>query len=507
MALWSRFQALIFGGAIGAAASDAVTPVLEPVRQQAWQANQHKVVDPNTAAQLAARGIISVDDATDEASRNGVASDRLQALILLSQTFPGLADLDKLSNRELIDPTLLRRALTRHGIPGSWHDPLIALFNDLISPAEVAAAVQQGHLANDGILPEISPGVKVAGGAVTPDAPDGQPPTSVPLTQLDIDPVKEAQGGGIDLERLKVLANLAGLPPGADTVLAMWNRGLIDEATVDAGIREGHLKTKWAGAFKRMRWAVLGAAEYASAHLRGWIDAEEMYKGGALTGHTKDQMDLLYLNRGRPIAPVQAFTAMARGAPGPVGAGYSRGPHPFDEQDFLRALQQSDLRTEYGPTLYGLRYAYPPLFQLGRLAQAGALPEERVRTILKYERYEPQDIDALVSFWYGGTTAKADPYVAKADGQLWTAIHRAFINGDIFTDRADNELAALVPDNATRAEVMQRWEQEKAVTVKQLTPSQIKKAYNGGELTQEAAIIRLELQNWQQADALTYLTS
>jgi hypothetical protein len=383
----------------------------------------------------------------------------------------------------------------------------VALFSDLLSVADVAAAVQQGHLPNDGILPDVSPAVTVAGGAVTPDAPDGQPPSTVPLTQIDIDPVHEAAGGGIDTDRLKVLANLAGLPPGADTVLQMWNRGLIDEATVDAGIREGHLKTKWAGAFKRMRWAVLGAAEYASAHLRGWIDQEEMYKGGALTGHTKDQMDLLYLNRGRPIAPVQAFTAMARGAPGPVGAGYTRGAHPFDEQDFLKALQQSDLRTEYGPTLYGLRYAYPPLFQLGRLAQAGALPEERVRTILKYERYEPQDIDALVAFWYGTGGTKADPLIVKADTQLWTAIHRAYINGDIDETRADDELAALVPDTATRFEVMTRWQQEKNVTVKQLTPSQIKKAYTSGELTQDAAVIRLELQNWQQADALTYLTS
>src|SRR5205085_8648918 len=141
------------------------------------------------------------------------------------------------------------------------------------------------------------------------EAPDGAPPSHVPLTQVDLDPLLEALAHGIDVDRLRVLANLAGLPPGADTLLQMWNRELIDEATVDAGIREGHTKTKWASAFKRMRWAVLGAAEYASAHLRGWITQEEMYRGGKLTGHTKAQMDLLYLNRGRPLAPVQAYTA------------------------------------------------------------------------------------------------------------------------------------------------------------------------------------------------------
>lgn len=508
MAIWNRLQSILFGGAIGAAASDAVRPVLEPVRQRAWEDNPHLALAPSTAGELAAKGIVSEAEAKAEAARNGVGSSRLEALAALSQVFPGLADLDKLSNRKLIEAADVEAALTRHGYPADWHEPLVRLFQDLLSPAEVAAAVQQGHLPNPGILPDVSAAVSVAGGAVTPEAPDGQPPSRVPLTQIDLDPIREAAGSGYTLERLEVLANLAGLPPGADALLQMWNRELIDEETVDAGLREGHLKTKWSAAFKRMRWSVLGAAEYAGAHLRGWITQDEMYKGGALTGHTTDQMDLLYLNRGRPLAPVQAFTAWARGAPHPRGQGYTDRPGTFDQEDFLRALKQSDVRTEYGPILWHNRFAYPPLFQLGRLAQAGALPEDRVREILQFERYEPQDIDALADFWYRGSgTGSTDPHITKAQTQLWTAIHKAYIKGEIDEPRAIRELGTIIAAAAARDGVLVLWTQERDVTVKELTPSQIKAAYKKNGLTIDEAIARLEQQSWTEENARLYLTT
>src|SRR5438067_12948306 len=118
-------------------------------------------------------------------------------------------------------------------------------------------------MPNPGVLPDVSPAVPAVGGQVTADAPDGAAPSHVPLTQIDLDPLLEWQAHGIDFSRAQVEANLAGLPPGPMELLALWNREQIDEASVDAGIREGHMKTKWASAFKRMRRAVLGAAEDA----------------------------------------------------------------------------------------------------------------------------------------------------------------------------------------------------------------------------------------------------
>jgi hypothetical protein len=369
----------------------------------------------------------------------------------------------------------------------------------LLSPAEVAAGVQQGHLPNPGILPDVSAAVPAVGGQVKAESPDGAKPSSVPLTQIDIGPIDEAKGSGVDLDRLKVIANLAGLPPGSAELLTMWNRELIDEDSVDAGLREGHLKTKWSQAYKRMRWNVLGAAEYAGLHLRGWITQDEMYKGGKLTGHTKDQMDKMYLNRGRPLAPVQAFTAWARGAPHPKGLGYTDRAGTFDEQDFLKALQQSDVRTEYGPILWHNRYAYPTLFQLGRLATAGAITPERTREILKFERYEKQEIDALVGFWTKDVAAKADSHVTSEQNRLRTTTHSSYLSGEISKTVARNSLTVAGVASASLDAIMRIWDTEKNLIRAQLTAANVKKAFNKGGKNNATG------QKWTRDEALAAL--
>lgn len=479
-ALWNKVEGFLFGGAIAGAFSRAVEAVLEPVKQHAWQRNPVKVLDVGQLAELVAKGLAPASSLTDEATRTGYDATRLAALAALAQSFPGLADLDRMSNRDLVTDDLVEKALSRHAIPPEYHAPIKALFSDLLSVADVAAAIQQGHLPNPGILPDISAAVTPAFGAVTPTAPDGQPPSAVPLTQIDIDPVKEAAGQGFDVDRLKVRANLSGLPPGPAELLTMWNRNEITEEAVDAGLREGHLKTKWSGAFKRMRWAVLSASEYANAYIRAWVTQEEMYAGGALTGHTPDQMDLLYKNRGRPLAPVQAFTAWAREAPHPQIPGEPDRPGTFDFTDFEQAVRRSDVQTWYAPILWHNRYAYPPLFQLGRLAMAGALPEERVRTILKYERYEQEDIDALVKFWYATKSAVAkeatvSDVLALLDG------------GRITVEDASSAIEALgYPPDETQYK-LDLIDARRVVSAKNAAVADLHTAYKKGQVTEAFA--------------------
>lgn len=473
--IWGRVQAFLTGAAISRASSDAVGPVMEPVRQRSNQKNAVRVIDPGTVAELLAKRWIDSTEAEEEAKRSGVNSSRVNALSALAQAWPGLGSLDQLTNRKLISDDDARAILRRLGYaedlittPDGKDGPLIRLFANLTSLAELAAGVQQGHLVNevapDGepILPNVEKSVTAPGTAVTPDAPDGEPPSDVPLTTItSLKPIELAEALGFDVDQLRLVANLSGLPPGPAELLTMWNRNEITEEAVDAGMREGHIKTKWTQALKRMRWAVLGASEYANAYVRQWVTLEEMYKGGALTGHTKEQMDLLYKNRGRPIATVQAFNAWAREAPHPKIPGEPDRPGTFDYQDFEEAMRRSDVQTWYAPVEWELRWAYPPLFQLGRLAQAGALKEDRVRAILKKERYEPQDIDALVSFWYSSTTAKTDPWVSKAQTHLWTALHKAFVGNAVDESLARVDMTSLGISTADQDQIIALWDAEK----------------------------------------------
>src|SRR5205823_2059586 len=101
------------------------------------------------------------------------------------------------------------------------------------------------------------------------------------------------------------------------------------------------------------------ASEYATLYLKGWITETDMNTGGALHGFTPAQMNLMYLERGRPAAPGQMATAAVRGINGPDGT-------PMNKDQFLKGIRQSDIRPEWGEMLWESRFLYPPLFQLTR---------------------------------------------------------------------------------------------------------------------------------------------
>jgi hypothetical protein len=273
------------------------------------------------------------------------------------------------------------------------------------------------------------------------------------------------------------------------------------------------MKTKWAHAFKRMRWHVLSAPEYAGLWLRGWITKQQAIRGGALTGATPEQMDLLYKNRGRPMAPVQAFTAWARKAPHPVGEGIPDRPGTFDFQDFKRAIQQSDIRTEYVEPLWAIRYAYPSLFIVNRLVLAGAIQAATAKDWLQKQRMAPEVITALEAYWGSQGVGTAGPYVGRAQTQLWGTVHRTFVARETNVTQARGAMSSLGIPKADQDVILQLWQNERDLVRKQLTPAQLKKAFNkaarneatGQPWTLDETLAALVAQGYSVEGATDYL--
>src|SRR5262249_11517321 len=142
----------------------------------------------------------------------------------------------------------------REAIEDEWIGPLADLLRVLLTPAELANAVVQGHRTFDSALAD----AELQG-----------------YTQADF----------------QTMVDNTGLPPGPETLLDWWRRGIIDEGELAQGIREGHTKVKYIPFYEAARTRVLGATEWATARLRGHATAAESYAGGALTGHTQEQMD------------------------------------------------------------------------------------------------------------------------------------------------------------------------------------------------------------------------
>lgn len=500
---------LLASVAFGRAISPVLVPGIKDMENFAWSTLRVHPLSVETAAALWVEGVWEKDRADTEASYTGYSTSRLEAIQQLLNDPPAVELLYQLWRRQQIDDTKFNQALKHLRVEEDYWKGLRALHDIRLSAEVVANAVQQGHMPNDGILPQIDPTVVFPAGYRQPQAPDDAGPSHVPLTQIAVDPTNEARAHGVDVDRLKILANLVGLPPGPEALLTMWNRNLIDEDSVDAGIREGHMKTKWAHAYKRMRWAVLTGPEYAELHLRDWITEGEMNRGGALTGHTPDQMRNLYRNRGRTATPRQVWLAVARGKVGPRGVTATKLDHE-------QAIRRSNIRPEYSDMLWEIRFNYPPLFQLGRLVQAGAISPETAAKWAGFQLYGTDVTDALLIYWrsvypgpVGGVAgeAKAGPRTKAAQTTAITEIRGAFLLGQTDEGQARAWLAQIGVDADEIDGMIPIWDVMRAVPQRGLTAAQIKKAARNlpAAWPRARALDELELLGYTADDAATIL--
>jgi hypothetical protein len=396
VAFWNRF----FGGAgstaagvaIGATAVPALAPAAQAVVNEAWRLHPNRPPDVIVITQGVAQGQVPEPEARVWASENGFGDAQFDALVAVADTGPGVAYAFELWRRNLIGETQFRRALKREAFEQEWIDALVALRRVLLSPSELANAVVQGHRSMD---------------AATADA------------KLQ----------GLSEADFAVMVENTGLPPGPETGLAWLRRGILDEAEFGDVILEGHTKPKYIPKYLAALHPVLTATEYAELHLRQWISAPEMISGGALTGYTPEQMQLLYENRGRPATGHQILIGLRRG--GVVGGSLAGIP-----QAFVDAIARSNIRPEYTNPLWHAATSYPSGFMIRGATQAGDITPTQAHDLLFESGWNEKWIDVFVNSWAGGATAEGK---ALTKAELLTEFEGGYITESELRDH----LAAL----------------------------------------------------------------
>jgi len=506
VAIWSRLTSGIAGFGIGAATADAVTPELEPLKQTAWRNSPHRVLGEGTAAALRARqtvaGAEGIDlqgvNLADDAARQGIGHNRFDLLTELARREPDVGSLIQLRRRgiatgdkEGISTHEFRRLLRRSGYEVETIDAIVELLQDRLEPPVVALAIVRGILHDPGFLP------------VGPPTKPGKV-KAFPVSGLDA--LDEAQANGMSRDRLFVQTAIAGRPMGPEAAAAAVFRDIIEPQDYQRAIAEGDVRNEWAQAIFETARQIPSVADYVNARIRGWITEAEMNAGTARHGMSPADTHLLYLRTGRPAAPGQMATAAARGIHGPDGT-------PMDRKQFLKGIAESDIRPEWGPMLWESRFLYPPLFQLTRLVQAGAIDADTAREWAVKDRYPPEVVTALHAYWTAPSAAKADTHLGKAQTQLWTTTHRSYLSGESDDATATAALQAAGVTAATAPAVLALWQHERDLVRKQLTPAQVKKAWakvvrneaTGAAWTRDDAIAELIQRGYTHADATTYL--
>jgi hypothetical protein len=428
------------GAALGTAASVAFEPAFEPARQDAWSQNDFRVLDPSLYASLVAQGAIDLATGANLSQLSGFNASRFDSLVYLAQRAPTHSEAQDLRRRGRITADQLRHTFAKEQIEEQYWDALAELVDDRLSAQAVALGIIRSMLPDPGFFP-----VKLdTTGGVVPAYPVSA-----------IDPVTEAAASGFDEERLRVMVGSIGRPPGPNELARAVFRKLIELPDFNRGILEGDTRPEWAQTFLDVSREILTANQYAELELRGFFDTPTRRTKTAQHGMSEADSDSLVDLLGRSISVHQVTTGLARG--GVYPGSYTKVPEPFKS-----AIQRSNIREEWAELDYANRYTYPTGFQIKAEATAGDLSETDTEQLLLELGWAPKWAAFFAKAWTAATGgAKVDPYTKKAQGQLWTALHKAYVKTGAGRNEVDGLLVSLIPDTATRDSVFALWDTER----------------------------------------------
>ena len=469
---------LLAAAAVGAAASAALEPAFEVPRQDAWSNNRNRIHDAQLAARLVAQGGIALSDGRQEAHREGFSDDKFDQLVYLAQTVPGVSEALRLWRLGLLGDGLFRHVLVKAGLDQRYADPIL---NSKL--AEVVGLGDIGYGVVRGILP--AP-------AWVPVAPPAHGDKVPRFPQVDIDPLELAHKLGFDEDMLKLIVGRSGLSMAPGLAAQAEFRGIIGPNDFLLAIAEGDLRTEWADALHEVSRAIPTVHDAVQLRLRGWTDDAGMYEQAHRHGMRDADTDRLLKISGRPLSFHQVFIGLRRG-------GVYDGPTDGIDPAFLKSLQESDIRPEWYNLAWAQRHTFPTAFVLRSLTENGDLTGDEAHQILLDEGWRPDLAQKVSARWAGGSGSSADTHVAKAQTQLWTTTHRSYIAEEITDAAATTALEAAGVAAASVPAVLQLWQAERALIRKQLSPTQIAKAYN------EQVVNPATGQPWTKADALAEL--
>ena len=492
MATLGSTPELLAAAAIGAAASTALEPAFEVPRQDAWSNNRNRLLNPDLLARLVAQGGIDLGTAHAAAHRQGYSDDKLDALVYLSQTVPGVAEAMHLWRLGLISQDLFAHTLVKAGLDERYVGPIVQTkIEELIGLGDIAYAVVRGILPSPSYVPVPPPtqGTKVER-----------------FPQVNIDPEALAAKIGYSPEALQVMVGRSGLSMAPGMAAQANFRDIIADDDYLMAIAEGDLRTEWAQAVKDVSRQILPAGQYAELQLRGYTDRAARLANTAKHGMSTADSDLLYDVLGRAPSIKQVYIGLARG-------GIYDGQPKTIPEPFLSAVERANIRPEWYDIEYANRYSLPSAFVVRQLLRDGAIDAARASTIFQHEGWPPDLADLVAQHYATTTTAAADPHVAKAQGQLWTATHKSYIGGEINDATATTALSAAGVAAAAVPQILTLWNHELGLIRKELTATQIRKALNlgivnpatGAPWTQPDALARLLELGYNNADATVFL--
>jgi hypothetical protein len=491
---------LALGIAVGGAAGAAFEPKLEVPKQTAWAANPQRLPDLGLIASLVAGGKISLSDGENMGERLGFPAGTVDSLVWLAQNrldFPQVLQLWRRFSLGDLSPgafpdAMVDETLAHDRLDWGYEPYLKALKTaELVGLGDIAFAVVRGILPDEGILPVAPP-------ATTTNVQR--------FPQVNLSPVALAAALGYSEDQLKIMVGRSGLSMAPNLAAQGYFRGILADDDYQLAIAEGDLRTEWGAAVLDTSRQILTSGQYAELQLRGFSTEAERQANTAKHGMSTADSDLLYNVLGRAISVHQITTGLARG-------GTYNGDTTGIPEDYLSAMERSNIRPEYYNLAYANRFTIPSYFVLKALLQSGAITEAQGEQYFLDLGWPADLASAAAAAYATTTTATTDATVKKAQNHAYTVAQTAYVNGSAEEADVTPTLTAIGVPAASQTEVIAAWDAAREITRKALTPAQVKKAVTsaatnpatGVAWTQDDALAALIARGYSANDARTFL--
>jgi hypothetical protein len=477
--------------AIGHATAPTLSPVLQDIANKAWSIHPDRPIDVGTLASGVSQGQIPYAWALDEARRTGFNKERFDHMVEAATVGPGVSEAFRLWRRGQIDEAGFRRALTRAAIEPAWIDALANTKREMLDPAQLAAAIHRGLIPDPGLLK----GEQPAGARNVESYP------VYPIPAL-----AEAAASGYLSDDLGVLVGLQGLPMGPHEAAQALFRGIITHGDYIAAFNESNSRNEWAQAVLEQSRQIPTARDFFENALRGYHEFPWALEQAKRHGMSEEDATVIYQNQGRPMNIRQITQALSRG-------GVFK-PEPGELTDpYMASIVEGSVKPAYYDLALSLKYTLPSPFVMRQLTASGVWTEKKAAQRLKDSGWLPDDADEAAKAWAEPAAAKADTHVGKAQTQLWTAVHSAYMAGDMTDAKVTEKLPQAGVSAASVPKVLAIWKHEREVVRERMTATQVKKAYTravrntatGAPWTRDDALSELLSRGWSAQDANAFL--
>lgn len=339
-------RAFGLGWVLGSIGVELAQPAVLDIQHYVNDLFQSDIFDPQTAAMLRAKGVISEDQARSEAAGGNLDGTHLDQLVDSAQERPAVGEVMDMWLKDQVTEDDVNAALQHHGIPQFWWGPLKAMRRQFLSGADLALANLRGVIDD----------TTMSGYA----------------RQL-----------GIDANDMQVLIDNTGEPPGIMEMLFLYRRGMIDEAKLVRAIRQSRVRNEWVQSIIDLRYAPMTTADAARACVEGYLSPEDGARIAQENGLQPDHWQYILESWGRPLSHEQMLTLMHRGQ--------------ATRAEVVQAMKESDIKDKYIDKAIELGRTLLPERMIVQALSHNAMTHDQAHQALVERGYNDADAEVLLA--------------------------------------------------------------------------------------------------------------